>query len=340
MKLTKGMNIGGYLSQCIHTPEHYMTFIVEDDIKKISEWGFDHVRLPVDYEVIEDEIGNAKVDGYKIIDKIVSWCKTYNLNIIIDLHKAFGYDFNNAGNISENNLFHSKSLQNRFISLWKTIAKAYGNCNNVAFELLNEVVEDENADAWNSLIEKTVNAIREIAPESPIIYGGIQWNSAQTMKFLKKPKHNNIIFTFHFYEPLLFTHQKAYWVKTINKTKDIFYPDDMELYKAESALIGAQGQPTVNSDVQTMGAEFMEKIILDAIKTAKEYGVELYCGEFGVIDRAPEKDTVRWFKDISSIFKKHHIGFSLWTYKNKDFGITNEHYDNVRDEILKTLTDC
>ena len=44
-----GINLGGWFSQCEHTSEHYDTFICRDDIRRISEWGFDHLRLPVDY---------------------------------------------------------------------------------------------------------------------------------------------------------------------------------------------------------------------------------------------------------------------------------------------------
>ena len=53
----KGVNLGGWLSQCDHTKEHYDTFIGEEDIKRIASWGLDHVRVPVDYELIEKEEG-------------------------------------------------------------------------------------------------------------------------------------------------------------------------------------------------------------------------------------------------------------------------------------------
>ena len=37
--------------------EHYDAFIQEEDIRKIASMGFDHVRLAIDYEVLEDEYG-------------------------------------------------------------------------------------------------------------------------------------------------------------------------------------------------------------------------------------------------------------------------------------------
>ena len=48
----KGINLGGWLSQCLYEKKHYDTFICEADLKTISLWGLDHVRVPIDYEVL------------------------------------------------------------------------------------------------------------------------------------------------------------------------------------------------------------------------------------------------------------------------------------------------
>lgn len=334
MELKRGINLGGYLSQCVHSMEHYKSFIGEEDIKRIADWGFDHVRLPIDYEVLENEDGSEREEGYQFVYNTVDWCMKYKLNIILDLHKAPGYDFNHAGNSAENNFFTSEALQNRFVNLWVNIVKHFWGYDNVAFELLNEVVEKDNVELWNALIKRTVTAIRKIAKSSPIIYGGIQWNSATTLKYLEKPLDKNIIFTFHFYEPLLFTHQKAHWVEKMDKKKDVFYPDDMETYKEESAKLGEQGLTVSESTAADIGEEFLEQVVEAAITAAADAGVSLYCGEFGVIDQAPVEDTLRWFTTVDEVFKKHQIGFAVWSYKEMDFGITESHYDDIREPLL------
>ena len=337
MKLNRGINLGGYLSQCKHSQSHYAEFITEEDIKRIAGWGFDHVRLPFDFEVIEDFNGNTIKEGYELIHKIISWCKESKLEIILDLHKAHGYDFNDAGNKEKNNLFSDPLLQARFVELWKKIAKEFCKYENVTFELLNEVVESENAEAWNSLIDRTVNAIREIC-DTNIIYGGIQWNSPQTVRLLEKPKHKNIIFTFHFYEPLLFTHQKAHWVGRMDKNETVFYPKTMEYFKKQSVKLGDQGLAVINSEVKAMGAEFIESLVMEAIDAAKKVGIMLYCGEFGIIDQAPVQDTLRWFQDMEAVFTKHNIGCAIWTYKEKDFGLIGSHYDEIREDLISLWT--
>lgn len=338
MRLNSGINLGGYLSQCCHETAHYENFIGEDDLKQIAHWGFDHIRIPIDYEVLEDEKGNKKEEGYGYIVQLLEWCEQYNLGAVLDLHKAYGYDFNDAGDEKKNNLFSDDMLQERFIRLWVNIAKAFGAFDNVAFELLNEVVEKENADAWNLLIHKSVTAIREVAPATPIIYGGIQWNSARTLKLLNIPKEDNIIFTFHFYEPLLFTHQKAPWVENMDLEKSIFYPESMKYYQTQSEVLGYQGEVVIQAKSETMGTEFIREMINEAIDAAKKAGVGLYCGEFGVIDRAPVEDTLRWFKDVNQVFKENGIGGAIWNYKEKDFGLLSEHYDSIRNDLISLWT--
>jgi len=64
----------------------------------------------------------------------------------------------------------------------------------------------------------------------------------------------------------------------------------------------------------------------------------LYVGEFGVIDQAPTRDTVRWMKNVVSLFQEFGIGYALWTYKEMDFGLTQKHCDEIRDELVEILT--
>ena len=54
----KGVNLGGWISQFAkYDHEHFRTFITREDSAYIASLGFDHVRLPVDYNVLEDEQG-------------------------------------------------------------------------------------------------------------------------------------------------------------------------------------------------------------------------------------------------------------------------------------------
>lgn len=337
MNLKKGINFGGWFSQCDYTEQRYNNFISEDDVKQVASWGFDHIRLPFDYELIQNPDGTFIESGFAHLDKFISWCEKANLNVILDLHKACGYDFNDATNDKGNSLFDRKDLQDLFVNLWIEVSARYGKKENIAFELLNEVVEEDAAEPWNALIKRTVLEIRKNAPTTTLIYGGIRWNSAKTVKLLEKPLDKNIIFTFHMYEPLVFTHQKAHWVPELDSKKDIYYPESMEYFKKENLVLGYKGKNLQELPGDISCEQIMETMAIEAVETAKKFGVEIYCGEYGVINQAPVKDSLAWIQDLHKIFKKHDIGSALWTYKEMDFGLTEAHYDEIRKDMIKAI---
>ncbi len=214
----RGINLGGWLSQYAeYDHEHFRTFITEPDIARIAGWGLDHVRIPVDYPVIEepDSPGTVREAGYEYIDAALGWCKQHGLAAVLDIHEAPGFTFRNdleaeTGHL--NRLFEDAAVQDRFVALWREVARRYVEAPvPVIFELLNEVTTPTN-DEWNKLAARTVAAIREIAPTTPIMIGGNVNNGIPGLKGLVEiPDDPNIVYTVHTYEPLLFTHQSAPW---------------------------------------------------------------------------------------------------------------------------------
>ena len=82
MELMHGVNLGGWMSQCVYEEDHYDTFISKQDIAQIAKSGFDHVRLPVDDPVLEEEDGTYRKSGFDRLYKVIDWCMEYKLNII------------------------------------------------------------------------------------------------------------------------------------------------------------------------------------------------------------------------------------------------------------------
>ena len=335
---TKGINLGGWLSQHELTEEHINSFIVESDIKKIADTGADHLRLPIDYSIIENEDGTDKPNGYVQIDNCVKWCQKYGLNMVLDLHKAAGYIFDEADDCK--GFFYDDGLKARFKKLWDKLSKRYGMYpDSVAFELLNEVVDIEVSEVWNNLADETIKVVRANAPKSWILIGGPFHNSVTTVKTLRPPVDDRIVFNFHCYEPLIFTHQAAYWVAGMTDDFRISYPKDLgEYYKATEEVIGSFfGELIKGFDGVMCDVEFFKRYFSEAVEIAEKYNVPLYCGEYGVIDRADPEGTLNWYKDINAAFNEYGIGRAAWSYKEMDFGITDEHYAAVYEELIKYL---
>ncbi len=309
----KGVNLGGWFSQCDYSEDRLNSFITEVDFEKISHWKVDHVRLPVDYNIFENTDGTYKDDGFERIDRAFELCSKYGLNAVLDLHKTAGFSFDYYGE-NENGFFDREDLQERFYRLWEKFALRYGNRpDSIAFELLNEVTDKEYIEKWNRIAETCIKRIRVYAPDTVILVGSYWNNSAEAVKDLTKPYDDKVVYNFHSYDPLKFTHQGAYWTNMIDPNERISFEE---------------------SDVTE---EYFEKIFSSAIETAQKNGTTLYCGEYGVIDRVSPEDTLKWFKCINSVFEKYGIARSAWSYKEMDFGLSDTRLDEIRNELLKYL---
>ena len=333
----KGINLGGWLSQCKPAKKHYDTFIQEEDIAKIAEWGLDHIRVPVDYELIQEEDGTYIEEGFSYIDTCIKWCRKYHLNMVLDLHKTKGYSFDFQEN--ENGFFENEALQIRFVNLWKELTRRYGKLDDMlAFELLNEVVDPNVAIQWNEIIRLTIEEIRKTSKKIYIIVGGVCNNSVTMVKLLDSPYDENIIYNFHCYDPLIFTHQSANWVLNMPSDFHISYPDSLGVYQEAGKMIdGAFNVCLYVDGVNALGQSFFEAIFKEAIKKAEDNDAMLYCGEYGVINQAPLDSTIKWYQDIHAVFEKYGIGRAAWSYKEMDFGITEKHYETVKEELIALL---
>ena len=319
----KGVNFGGWISQCSeYTKEHYDTQIKAEDFANAKSMGYDHIRVPMDYELIQTEEGEFIEAGFEYIDFAIENCRKNGLNMVLDLHRAPGYSFDPGHN--KTGLFEREDLQERFYGIWKELAKRYGdNDDMLCFELLNEVTKKSYQPTWNKMIRHTIEIIREVAKDIRIIVGGYNNNSAEAVRALDMPYDDKIVYTFHFYEPLIFTHQGAYWIATMDTEFRCPFEMTYGEYEEKSAKYLCQAYSDFKKYNQDdiLGEEYFENLIMEAIKVSEERNVPLYCGEFGVIDRASREEAEKWYKFFYQFMDKYQIASSIWNYRGLDFSI-------------------
>ena len=330
-----GINFGGWFSQCDYSKDRFDNFIKEEDFKKVSEWGIDHVRIPVDYNLIQNEDYSFKEDGFQRIEKCIELCKKYNLNMVLDLHKTIGFSFDKEE--KEMGFFNNKEYQENFYTLWLEFTRRFSKYESMlAFELLNEVTEYEYKDSWNNIATECIKRIREISPTIRILVGGYYNNAVSAVKDIDIPFDENIILNFHCYEPLIFTHQGAYWIDTMDTnfrtSYDITFKQVTNLTKQYINHIG-MNYDFMDSN-EKISSHYFETIFKEAIEYANDKNIPLYCGEYGVIEYASPEDTKKWYQDINSVLNKYGIGHALWSYREMDFDFVNPKYDNVRKAII------
>lgn len=336
---TAGVNLGGWLSQYqTYDTAHFKSFITEQDIQRIASWGMDHVRLPIDYPVLEadERPFHYKESGLAYIDQCLSWCKNAGLSLIIDLHKAPGYNF---ANFSASTLFSDPLQQERFLALWVELTRRYqAEGDYLTFELLNEIVLPDSRP-WNLLAQRTIQVVRGIDPQRIIILGGNHYNSIAGLSELELLKDQRLVYTFHYYEPMVVTHQKAPWVPTLEALdQPVNYPgicSHLDEY--------IQAHPNFHSALQAylgidLDKDYLCSLLLPAVEFRKQSKLPLYCGEYGVIDRAPASARLNWHHDFVDLLCEYHIGRACWSYKAMDFGLIDLQGNVVDQQIVQVVS--
>ena len=76
---------------------------------------------------------------------------------------------------------------------------------------MNEPVADEH-EQWNKLVAKVHKALRAREPQRTLVVGSNRWQGDETMKYLRVPEGDkNIVLSFHYYNPMILTHNHAWW---------------------------------------------------------------------------------------------------------------------------------
>ena len=310
--LKKGVNLGGWLSQCDYSLDRLNHFIEEPDFAVIASWGADHVRLPFDYNIVQAEDGSFIEDGFARLEKAIAWSKKNGLKIVLDLHKTKGFSFDKGE--QESGFFDSEKLQDGFYALWEEMAKRFGNdAEHVVFELLNEITDQSFIDAWNRISAECIKRIRKFAPDVLILVGSYWNNAPEAVKDLAAPVDDKVIFNMHCYDPMKFTHQGAYWTDMIVREERYSFED------------------------MNITADYFKERFASAVETANQYNTGLYCGEYGVIDVVAPEDALKWFKVIHEAFEELGISRSAWSYRKMDFGLSDERMSGVINELVKYL---
>ncbi|WP_289041173.1 glycoside hydrolase family 5 protein [uncultured Zobellia sp.] len=326
----KGTNVAHWLSQSERRGEERKRFFTKSDIRTIANMGFDHIRLPIDEEQMWDENLQRHHEAFQLLENCIQWSVEYNLKVIVDLHILRSHHFN----AKEKPLWTDKKEQEKFFDLWRDLSKALSKYPNslLAYELMNEAVADDN-ESWNELLENACNTIRELEPQRTIVIGSNRWQSVETFDELRVPEGDkNILLSFHFYKPFLLSHYGASWTDLNNYEGPVHYPGVI-LTKKEFQTLPDTVKPSIE---KWAGEKFDKTVLLDLwkkpIEKAKLLGLPLYCGEFGIIEGAPEEDALAWYKDMLSLFSETGIGYANWNYKSDNFGLVSD--DGTPDQEL------
>lgn len=293
------------------------------DFALLKKLGFKSIRLPVAFEYFESH--NIPIEKVlAIIDEVIKQCHVYGIKLVIDYH---------YGELNDDNY---TAETNKIINTWSLLAQRYIDVNpdDVLFELYNEPPH-MNEQTWKDAAYNITTAIRKIDKNRTFIVGASNFNSIYELSRFVRLADENIIYTFHFYEPFLFTHQGAEWAGEQEKTTGVPFP-----YNAQNfpALDPKAKNTWGETNYYQYARDGNEQSIMDKLTIVKKWGekynVPLLCGEYGVYNKYADQDSrCRYIKAVRISLKKLNIPGILWDYSST-FSIFNG------PPSVETLPDC
>lgn len=255
-------------------------WIAPRDFALIRSFGFNAVRLPFHYSLLEDDARplQLKPDAFRWLDYAVSLAKENKLYVILDLHGAPGGQSvdHRTGRAGQNRLWDVEKNQRRVVWLWREIATHYRNEPAIAaYDLLNEPFGDYRTETHRDtvlrLMDSVYRAIREVDSRHIIIFPGTR----EGIRFYGNPAAHgwtNVMFTEHHYPGVM------------------------------------QGSPSLESH-----KEHIRTTLAWLKHYLSENGVPLLVGEFNVVfRRAGGPRLMRYYYDL---FERNGWWGMMWSYK-------------------------
>jgi endoglucanase len=323
----KGFNLLDYFSPDKQR-KNEASRTTEDDLRWMTDWGFDFVRLPIAYPGYLDFDRSKQItkdDFYKIDEKVVGeieqlvyMAQKHNLHVSVNLHRAPGYCIN-AGFYEPFNLWKDKEAQDAFNFHWGMWAKRFKNISRerISFDLLNEPAfrEDMNdqfskssalpGDLYRRVAEGAVKAIRAENPNHLIIADGNNVGSDVTPELFDLKVGQSC----RGYFPHYISHYQAPWVwKDPSKAPAPAWPGTYDGKTYDRALLEELYKPWIES---------------------VNKGGGVHCGECGCWKKTPHDIFLAWFGDVTDILAQNGIGYALWNFRG-DFGILDSGRADVK----------
>jgi endoglucanase len=299
----------------------------EKDFADVRSLGADVIRLPIKMHSMTDGPPNYRLDPLllKFLDTALNWAEKYGLYIIIDNHS-----FDPVLGLSDD-------IDKILLPVWTQVAGRYKDRGNfVVYEILNEPhgISDER---WGEVQGMAINAIRRIDQKHAIIVGGTDYNSIGKLSALPVYTDKNLIYTFHFYDPYLFTHQGADWggPPVLKNLAGVPFPaDDRRMPKIPADLKGTWIERSLRySYAKDSLPSALYSSLNKAVSFSKERNVPIFCGEFGVyMINSLKGDRVRWYDFTADALDRRNISRTSWDYYG-GFGVFIDGYGDFNTDL-------
>lgn len=300
--LGRGVNLGNALEA--PSLGEWGVILEERYFQLISSAGFNSVRIPVRFSAHALAASPYTIDEtfFDEVDWAIDMASKYGLYAILDLHHYLELMTDPANN------------KERFLALWGQISDRYKDySDSLLFEILNEPNDQLNADLWNQYLAEAISNVRQANPGRTLVIGTAEWGSLNALNKLVIPEgENNVIVTFHYYNPFQFTHQGAEWVS------------------GSDAWLGTTWTATQQEKLD-VSHEFDNVMVWGLT-----HNRPIFLGEFGAYSKAEMTYRAKWTEYVSRQAENRNFSWSYWEFC-AGFGVFDRGVNDWNTPLLNAL---
>ncbi len=284
--------------------------MTEEMFRILKQWNVNLLRMQmirnwnkINTDQDLDEY-NRWLDGrLNQIEEAADLAGKYGIRIVIDLHSPPG----GKTALNHMRMFNEKKYADAFLDCWRRIATRFkDNPAIYAYNLLNEPVQAVPApfDYWN-LQRMAAETVRKIDPDTMIMVESNESSRPESFAYLSPLKMDNVIYQFHMYMPLTYTHQR---LRTEGPPVD--YPGMI--------------------DGEMWNRDKMRETLQPVRDFQLRHNAKIYVGEFSAIAWAPGAE--RYLQDCIDIFEEYGWDWSYHAFREWG-GWSVEHEGTGPDDI-------
>ena len=291
----------------------------ENDIACLKTMGVDTIRLICTFDLLSDmPYGSGKIHDTILekLDQVCDWVEKYQIYLIIC--NCYNHVVDSPEHADDYGL-----LKAQLECVWSQLSQRYKNRSEyIIYEITNEP-SNKDAGKWYTIQQDIINLIRNNDTKHSIVVSCVNWSNITELTQLKPYKDPNLIYTFHFYEPQIFTHQGAEWIADAADLAEIPFPYD----KNRIPEIKDTGVKWYIENVYTTEGtvNHINSRIKKVASWAKKNKVKVFCGEIGAKAWINTKDRFAWINATVAALNKNGIPYCTWGIDNTDGFLKTEH---------------
>lgn len=287
---------------CIRIPLHYELFLTDEQReKRLNVVYADGTAKETAYNTYKDNLQlwvndntlatSPNIDGFKIIDDLVNWCKVNNIYIILDMHAVPGTAGDNTAITDEmmedfsfggRDFFYDAKNREALYQIWDKISERYLNEETIGmYDLINEPHNKPSG----SLTDMTSGEMTTLKNSYNTLINTIRANNDQTLILLQGGDFGNDYLS----------SGVSIYPSDLDKKSNLVY--NFHRYR------GNNSKTAINSDTDNLS------LFGSAVAFRNTHNVPLFCGETGL-----DNDYNRLSENYIAM-NDLGIGWTLWTLK-------------------------